>query len=69
MKNLETLFGHTLNDVSTPEEKLINALLKMAKNSQNKKLAQFLEDYRRETTKHRKNLKEVYCKLDIQARY
>jgi len=67
MKNLETLFDNTLNNVCAPEEKLINALLKMAKNAQNKKLTHFLEDYLRETSKHTKGLKKAYYNLNIKV--
>lgn len=65
MKNLEDLFEHQLKDLYSAESQLVDALPKMVKNANDKKLKKAFEDHLEETKNHKKRLEKICDKLDI----
>ena len=65
MKKLEDLFEHQLKDLYSAESQLIEALPKMVKNSNDKKLKKAFEDHLEETKNHKKRLEKICKQLDI----
>ncbi|CAM3478716.1 ferritin-like domain-containing protein [Aequorivita lipolytica] len=65
MKTLEDLFEHQLKDLYSAESQLIEALPKMAKHANDKKLKKAFEDHLEETKKHKERLEKVCEELDI----
>lgn len=65
MKKLEDLFEHQLKDLYSAETQLIDALPKMAKAANDKKLKKAFEDHLEETKKQKERLEKVCDELGI----
>ncbi|AFL82570.1 hypothetical protein Aeqsu_3135 [Aequorivita sublithincola DSM 14238] len=65
MKKLEDLFEHQIKDLYSAETQLIDALPKMAKAANDKKLKKAFEDHLEETKKQKERLEKVCDELGI----
>ncbi len=65
LKNLEDLFHHQLKDLYSAETQLVDALPKMVKEANDKKLKQAFSDHLEETKKHVERLKDIGKDLGI----
>lgn len=66
MKNLEDLFHHQLKDIYSAESQLLDALPKMEKRANEKKLKKAFSDHLEETKKQVERLEDVARTLDIE---
>ncbi len=65
LKNLEDLFHHQLQDIYSAETQLVDALPKMEKRANEKKLKKAFSDHLEETKKQVKRLEDIAQNLDI----
>jgi len=65
MKTLDELFEHQLMDIYSAEKQLIEALPKMAKKANDRKLQEAFESHLEETKQQKKRLEEICKELDI----
>lgn len=65
LKNLEDLFHHQLKDLYSAETQLVDALPKMVKEANDKKLKEAFSDHLEETKKQVERLKDIGKDLDI----
>ena len=63
-QNLNELFHELLKDVYYAEKQLVNALPKMAENSDSDELKQAFSDHHKETQEHVKRLEQVFAEID-----